>query len=95
MNFPELVTSSVLARALALFILAAALIGAIVVAVVDYLTNRALPLEINNFLYFGLGLAALTAGINIGIVLTPTNKKEGSSNDNTGSTGNNPSQPAA
>lgn len=76
MNFSTLVTSSVLARALALLVLALALIAAIVVAMFDFLTQRAVPDVIVQLLYFGLGAALTIAGVNFGIVLQPTNKPE-------------------
>lgn len=75
MNFSELVTSSVLARTLALLVLALALVSAIIVAAVDFLTGRAVPSEIINILYFGLGLALSITGINFGVVLTPDKKE--------------------
>lgn len=75
MNLSELVTSSVLARALALLILAISLLAAIVVAAIDYLSGRALPPEILNFLYFGLGAALTMTGINFGVVLQPAPKQ--------------------
>lgn len=74
MNFAELVTNSVFARALALIILAMALIGAGVVAAADYLTGHNPPTEIINFLYVGLGAALAITGINFGVVLQPAPK---------------------
>lgn len=74
-NFSELVTSSVLARALSLLILALALLAAIAVAAFDFMTGRAVPTEIINFLYFGLGAALTITGINFGVVLTPAKKE--------------------
>ena len=75
-TFSELVSSSVLARALALFILFFALVGAIVVAVDFYLRGITPPAEIINFIYVGLGGALIVAGINIGIVLQPLAAKK-------------------
>lgn len=88
-KFSELVTSSVLARALALFILFLALVGAILIAVDDYLRGIAPPAEIINFIYVGLGGALIVAGINIGIVLQPLiTKKEAPGNGSTSATTN-------
>ena len=81
MNLASLVTSSVLARALALLILALALIAAIAVAAIDYLAGHNPPAEIVNFLYFGLGTALTITGINFGVVLTPS--KEGTTTNGT------------
>lgn len=85
MNFGELVTSSVFARALALFVLALALIAAVVIAFVDYLLGRAVPPDIWNVLYFGLGACLAVTGINFGVVLTPA-KKEQTSGTSTSTT---------
>ena len=74
MNFAEMVTSSVFARALALLILATALLGAIIVAAIDYLTGHIVPPEILNFLYIGFGAALAITGINFGVVLQPAPK---------------------
>lgn len=77
-NFGELVTSSVLARALALLVLFLSLVAAVAVAAVDFLKNQPVPTEIINFLYFGLGAALTITGINFGVVLTPSKEQHGS-----------------
>lgn len=74
MNFAEMVTNSVFARALALIILAMALVGAGIVAAFDYLSGHNPPAEIINFLYVGLGAALAITGINFGVVLQPAPK---------------------
>lgn len=73
-NLTELVTSSVLARALALLVLALALLAAILVAALDFLSGKNPPVEIINFLYFGLGAALTITGVNFGVVLQPAPK---------------------
>lgn len=72
MNFSELVTSSVLARALAIIILALTFVAAIIVATVDLLQGKTLPSEIYTIIGTGLGAAGAVIGINFGVVLQPS-----------------------
>lgn len=72
MTFAELVTSSVLARGLALLILALALLGAIAVALFDLLLQRAVPQMLIDFIFMGLSAAFTVTGISFGVVLQPS-----------------------
>ena len=71
-NFSELVTSSVLARALALIILALVVIAAIVVGAVELLTGQAINPIIWTIAGTGLGTALSIVNINYGVVLQPS-----------------------
>lgn len=71
MRFSESVTSSVLARALALFILSAVMICAIAIATADYLTSRPIPELVTTVLGIGIGYAGTLIGVNFGVVLQP------------------------
>lgn len=69
MNFSELVTSSVLTRALALFLLFFIMVLAAVVVAYDYLTGHAIPAELWSGLTLGLGYALTILGLNFGVRL--------------------------
>lgn len=71
MNLSDMVTSSVLARGLALFMLALVFVLAVIVAFIDYLNGRAIPDLISGIIWTGLGLAGGIVGINFGVVLQP------------------------
>lgn len=70
MNFSELVTSSVLTRALALFVLFAVMIAAIVIAAHDLLIGQPIPPDILSLLTLGLGYALTILGLNFGVRLS-------------------------
>lgn len=72
MTFAELVTSSVLARGLSLLILALALLGAILVAMIDLLLQREIPQVLIDFIFMGLSTAITVTGISFGVVLQPS-----------------------
>lgn len=71
MNFSDMVTHSVLARGLALFMLALVFVLAVVVAFIDYLSLRPVPDLISGIIWGGIGLAGGIVGINFGVVLQP------------------------
>lgn len=71
MNFSELVTSSVLARALALVILALVVIAAIVVGAIELIRGEAINPIIWTIAGTGLGTALSIVNINYGVVLQP------------------------
>lgn len=74
MNFGEMVTQSVLARALSLAVLALVMIAAIIVATVDLLSGHDIPAVVNTILSIGLGTAATMIGVNFGVILQPAPK---------------------
>lgn len=71
MNFGELVKSSVLARALALFILAITAVCAIVIATVELLQGQAVNPVVWTIAGTALGTALSITNINFGVVLQP------------------------
>jgi len=71
MNFSDMVTQSVFARALAIIILALVMVAALVIATVDLLTGRDVPGSVSTILGIGLGTAGTMVGINFGVVLQP------------------------
>lgn len=72
MSFANMVTSSVLARALALFILFFVMILAICVGAYDLITARAIPDVVTTIAGAGLGYAVTMLGLNFGVMLSPT-----------------------
>lgn len=71
MSFSNMVTQSILMRALAIFILAAVMGCALAIATVDYILGRAIPADISTILWVGVGYATTILGVNLGIVLQP------------------------
>lgn len=76
MRFSEMVTSSVLARALALFLLAMIMLCAVLVATVDYLAGKEIPQLVTTVLGIGIGYAGTLIGVNFGVVLQPAEEKK-------------------
>lgn len=81
-KFSELVTSSVLTRALALFVLFSAMIVAIVIAAYDLLTHQSIPTDVLSLLTLGLGYSLTVLGLNFGVRLQEPNQPT-STPDNT------------
>jgi len=86
MNFAELVTSSVLTRALALFLLFAVMLAAIAIAAFDLMTGQAINGDVISILTLGLGYALTILGLNFGVRLTEPSKT--TTADTTGGTPN-------
>lgn len=76
MTFAEMVTSSVLARALALFILALVMVVAVLVGGYDFFIGRTIPPEIVTIVGGGIGFAFALIGVNFGLVLQPMPPKK-------------------
>jgi hypothetical protein len=76
MTFAEMVTSSVLARALALFILALVMIIAALVGGYDFFIGRTIPPEVVTIVGGGIGFAFAIVGVNYGVVLQPMTAKK-------------------
>lgn len=74
MTFSDMVAQSVLARAVAIIILAIVFLAAVGVGAFDLIVGRAIPPEINTIVGGGIGFSLTLVSINYGVILQPAKK---------------------
>lgn len=74
MKFSDMVTESVLLRAVSIIVLGYAMLAAVTVAMVDLMTGREVPSIIVTLIATGLTMAGTIAGINFGLILQVVKK---------------------